>query len=66
MKKCPECGRMFKNLGVHMRAHKGDNDAMREKKKIPDEKEAAKPQRPIERFRARAVTDGGGMLSTRR
>ncbi len=49
MKKCPECGRMFKNLGVHMRVHKGDDDAMRKGEEVSHEKEATEPQGPVRR-----------------
>ncbi len=38
MKTCPKCGKEFKNLGVHMKAHKGDDDAMQQRQetqKIP-------------------------------
>ncbi len=48
MKTCPECGGEFKNLGVHMRKHRREKDAMQEGVQTTEEK--SRPKRPLERF----------------
>ena len=61
MKTCPECGGSFKNLGAHMRRHKGKGNAMREGvQKEADAQEDTKPERPLDRFRNRRVIVGNG------
>lgn len=57
MKTCEVCGGAFKNLGVHMRKHRREKDALQERVQETDEKEA-KPQRPLERFNSRVVFQG--------
>lgn len=59
MKKCPQCGKVFKNLGVHMRVHK---DAMQER---VQEAEETRPKRPIDRFRTNRVVFGGAGIMRR-
>ncbi len=58
MKTCPECGGAFKNLGVHMRKHRREKDALQERVQKADEKADTRPQRPLERFNNRVVFQG--------
>lgn len=53
MKICPECGGEFKNLGAHMKAHRGKDE-----RKELQKAEATKPQRPLDRWRTNAVQPG--------
>ena len=53
MKKCPECGKEFKNLGAHMKAHRGEDGVQEGVQEGQD-----RPQRPLDRFRTNAVFPG--------
>ena len=57
MKTCPECGKEFRNLGAHMKAH-------RRKDGLQEETEETRPKRPLERF-GRTVFGGGGVMFRR-
>ncbi len=53
MKKCEICGKEFKNLGAHMKAH-GRTDVQ----ETQETSEETRPKRPLERFRTNAVFPG--------
>lgn len=59
MKTCPECGKEFKRLGMHMRAHRRKDDAMQERVQEAAEPEAS-PKRPLERFGGGRFVFGNG------
>ena len=60
MKTCPKCGKEFRNLGAHMKAHRGDDVQER----AQETSEEARPQRPLERFGR--VVFGGDVRMFRR
>ena len=61
MKTCPKCGKEFKNLGAHMKAHRSE-DGVQERVQETDEE--TRPQRPLERF-GRMMFGGGGVMFRR-
>ena len=64
MKKCPQCGGMYRNLGAHMRKHKITNEEREHVQETrlqeADAEEDTKPERPIDRFRTNRIVFGGG------
>ncbi len=59
MKKCPECGKDFKNLGAHMKAHRRTDV-----QKAQETSEETRPQRPVDRF-GRMVYGNGAVVIRR-